>query len=66
MTTTHNKCLDEKTLEYSLGSANTPDALKKMELRFGGLRDGGSEDKLPAAFWLEGETVPLRKGQVIY
>jgi hypothetical protein len=66
MTTTRNKYLDEMTLAYSLGSAPTPDALKKLKMRFGELRDGGTEDKSRAAFGLEGETVPLRKGQMIY
>ena len=66
MTTTRNKYLDEMTLGYSLGSAPTPQAVKELELRFGGMRDGGPEDKMRAAFGSEGDTAPLRKGQVIY
>jgi hypothetical protein len=66
MTTTRNKYLDEITLGYSLGSAPTPDAVKKLKLRFGELQDGGIEERTRAAFGLDGETVPLRKGQLIY
>lgn len=66
MSTTRNKYLDELILGYSLGSAPTPRALKDVKLRFGELRDGGIDDKTRAAFGLEGDTVPLRKRQMIY
>jgi hypothetical protein len=66
MTTTRNRYLDEMTLGYSLGSAPTPWQVQRLALRFGGVKDGGSEDRTRAAFGLEGDTVPLRKGQMIY
>ncbi|XP_014560764.1 hypothetical protein COCVIDRAFT_23142 [Bipolaris victoriae FI3] len=66
MSTTRNKYLDDLTLGYSLGSAPTPHAVKKIELRFGELLDVGSREKSRAAFGLETDVVSLRKGRVIY
>lgn len=66
MSTTRNKYLDDLTLGYSLGSAPTPNAVKKIELRFGELLDVGSREKSRAAFGLETDVVSLRKGRVIH
>ncbi|KAF2831478.1 hypothetical protein CC86DRAFT_452521 [Ophiobolus disseminans] len=65
MSTTRNQVLDDLTLGYSLGSAPTPHAVTTIKLRFGVLRDG-EQERSRAAFGLEEETVPLRKGQVVY
>jgi hypothetical protein len=70
MSTTRNKFLDELTLGYSLGAAPTPRAVSKVRLRFGELKDSeilaGVEERPRAAFGVEGDTLLLKKGQLIY
>ncbi|KAH7076758.1 hypothetical protein BKA63DRAFT_565135 [Paraphoma chrysanthemicola] len=68
MCTTRNHYLDDITLGYSLGAAPTPHAVSKVKLRFGELRDVAGDDggKSRAAFGLDEDIVPLRKGQVVY
>ena len=65
MSTTRNRYLDELTIGYSLGSASTPHGLSKVRLRFGELRDD-EQGEARAAFGLERDTIPLKKGQAIY
>ena len=66
MSTTRNRYLDEVTLGYSLGSVPTPHSVKKVELRFGELRNCGPEDKVRAAFGLEEDVMSLEKNQTVY
>jgi hypothetical protein len=67
MSTTRNNCLDDLTLNHSLGASRTSREISKVKLKFGELRDDkGIESNPREAFGLEESTLSLKKGKMIY